>query len=279
MYLWQRAVTAKWWNANGQKFQDLFGPKLAVIESREHKRLQIHVASSSSVGVRKIQRQFGGRSEKLPGDWLKRFARQQAKGKPIKIGKRLIISNVACASPSRREFAPQSRGTNRFHIFIPAGAAFGTGQHATTGMCLRMLEHALRVRPARVVVDLGTGSGILALAARELGATRVIGIDSDAVAIATAKENARQNKITGIRFHVAELSRWNLPRETDLAVANLFSELLIELLPRFHHVPRLLLSGVLRNQESDLRRALTDNGITVSKVRRRGKWVALEAKN
>lgn len=232
----------------------LVGNQLAVIERLNRKRLQLEVASKSRVVLQELKNQFGGRIEKLRRDWLKRSLRR--KTKPIKIGSRKLI--------------------------IPAGAAFGTGEHATTAMSLRLLERLFRdlgaqAPPPDLVVDLGTGSGILALAAKLLGAKRVIGIDSDSIAISTAKQNARLNKVQGVQFLVSDVRRWRLSLDVDIVTANLFSELLISILPRLKQVRWLILSGILRAQERDLTRALRQNKIDFIDARRRGKWVAILA--
>jgi len=131
------------------------------------------------------------------------------------------------------------------------------------------------MRSRELVVDLGTGSGILALAARLLGAKRAIGIDNDPLAISTAKQNARRNKIDKVQFQEADVRRWKLPRKIDIVVANLYAELLIETLPKLCHVPYLILSGILRAQEKHVARALKRSKIDILEVRRRGKWVAM----
>src|SRR5213079_2251151 len=102
-------------------------------------------------------------------------------------------------------------------LIIPAGVAFGTGEHATTAMSLRLLEKLTRRwKPGWSIVDLGTGSGILALAGKRFGANRVIGIDNDPTAIATAKENARLNKIDNVDFRVTDVRRWKPPPKIDI---------------------------------------------------------------
>lgn len=254
MYLWRRSASQKWWRDNEMPLRAFVSSQLAVIERPNRKRLQLEVASKSPAVLQELQNQFGGRIEKLRRDWLKRLLRR--KTKPIKIGSRKLI--------------------------IPAGAAFGTGEHATTATSLRLLERLFRdwgaqVRPPELVVDLGTGSGILALAAKLLGAKRVIGIDNDSIAISTAKQNARLNKVQGVQFLVSDVRRWRLPLDVDIVTANLFSELLIPILPRLKHARWLILSGILRAQERDLTRALRQNKIDSIDARRRGKWVAILA--
>ena len=167
-------------------------------------------------------------------------------------------------------------GSFPYRLVLPAGTAFGTGEHATTAMSLRLLEQVTRGwTPGWSLVDLGSGTGILALAAKCFGAKSVIGIDVDPVAIATAKENARLNKVDDLDFHLADVRRWNFPRKIDIVTANLFSELLIEVLPKLKRSRWLILSGVLRGQEKELVRALRRNKIDIVQVRRRGKWIAI----
>src|SRR5213079_3237252 len=111
---------------------------------------------------------------------------------------------------------------------------------------LRLLEKLTRRWKAGwSIIDLGTGSGILALAAKRFGATRVIGIDNDPIAISTAKENARLNQINDVQFRVGDVRCWKFQAKIDIFTANLFSELLIEILPRLKRARWLILSGIL----------------------------------
>ena len=127
------------------------------------------------------------------------------------------------------------------------------------------------------MLDLGTGSGILALGARRLGATRVVAIDSDPVAIATAKANARLNGVRGIEFRIGDARSFSHERRFQIAAANLYSELLIEILPKLKETSWLIASGVLREQEVKFVRALKRNKFSVAQTRRRGRWIALLA--
>src|SRR5437660_2812072 len=186
MYLWRRSANQKWWSDKEDELRAIAGDRLAIIEEAGRKRLRFEVASRSRIELQRVAKQFGGRIEKLPADWLKRFSRKQ-KTNPLRVGKRLIVVR----SPKDREAS-----SFPYSLIIPAGAAFGTGEHATTAMSLRLLEQVTHGwRPGWAMIDLGTGSGILALAARCFGARRVLGIDNDPTAISTAKTNARLNKI------------------------------------------------------------------------------------
>jgi ribosomal protein L11 methyltransferase len=283
MYLWRKSATPRWLEAHEAALRAKANAKLVVIEQPGRKKLQVEVSCNSTTQARPFVRQFGGRIEKLPCDWLQRFSRKQ-NSKPIKIGKRLVISNVGGALVSRLRTRQRKSGhKGPSHIVIPAGAAFGTGDHATTAMSLRLLEEVSRkLKPGWSLVDLGTGSGILALAAKRFGAQRVIAIDNDARAIATARENARMNRIDHVYFRIGDARRWRSAHKIDIVTANLLSELLIEILPELKrslkHNGRMILSGVLRTQERELRRALRSQEIDIMDVRRRGKWIAMVAK-
>ena len=97
------------------------------------------------------------------------------------------------------------------------------------------------------------------------------------MAISTAKQNARLNKIQGVTFRIEDAHRSKIPAKTDVVTANLFSELLIGILPKLKAAPWLILSGILREQEYDITQALRDNKIAIVDTRRRGKWVAILA--
>jgi ribosomal protein L11 methyltransferase len=126
----------------------------------------------------------------LPRHWLKRFARRDPD--PIKIGKRFVITR-RIDLPAPKVFRCEERP-----LVNPASTAFGTGEYATTVMSLRLLEELTRHWNRNwSLVDLGTGSGIFAIAAKRFGARRVIGIDNDPMAISIAKSNARLNKVRG----------------------------------------------------------------------------------
>ncbi len=257
MYLWRKSASRKWWTANKLRLRAIAGDQLAVIERPNYKQLQLEIGSNRQTELQNIAKEFGGHVEKLSRDWLKRVLRR--KTKPIKV---------------RNE-----------RLTIPAGAAFGTGEHATTAMCLRFLGKLTRNWDhGWSILDIGTGSGILALAAKLLGAKNAIGIDNDPIAIRTAKQNAQLNKIHGVEFRVSDIRDWERGKrpfrqdsvaQADIVTANLFSELLIKILPALTSARWLILSGILRLQERDLRRTLARSKIDVVEVRRSGKWVAM----
>ena len=140
MFVWRKRASAVWLAANEAPLREIGAQRLAVISRRDRKSAIAEIAGSSRRDLEKIRSRFGGTIEKLPRDWLKEFSRSQ-KSEPIKIGNRLTIYR-SVTSKNR------SRNKNR-SLLIPAGAAFGTGEHPTTAMSLRLLERCTRGRGAQ----------------------------------------------------------------------------------------------------------------------------------
>jgi ribosomal protein L11 methyltransferase len=273
MHLWRKLAEPGWLSAYENILQARAHGTLALISRPGRKRLQLEIACRSLDTARKLADEFGGRVEKWPRDWLKRFA-DLHKSKPLKIGNRLLISNMGRPLAFRKRL-----DKNRLSLLIPASAAFGTGEHTTTAMSLRFLEGLTRGwKNGWSLVDLGTGSGILALAAKRFGAGPVIGIDIDPKAISIAKANACLNKIERVHFRLVDLRDWKPTGKTAVTVANLYSELLIEVLPKLESSNWLILSGVLREQEQKILHVLRRNGNEIVNVKRRGKWIAVLTK-
>jgi ribosomal protein L11 methyltransferase len=265
MYIWRKSATAAWLRQHNEELDQRFGGALATIERQGKARTMVQVSCATRRKAVQLQEEFGGTIERLASDWLKQFAKR-TRSKPLRIGSRLLIARTP--------------GPNT--IFIPAEAAFGTGEHATTAMCLRMLERVTRtLPPGWSLLDAGTGSGILAIAGSRFGAARIVATDNDPLACATARRNARRNRIRSIEFRTGDVLRQKVPGKFDIITANLFSELLIAALPAW--LPalaedgRLILSGVLRSQEPALLSAIGRRGCTVEQIRRRGKWIAVLA--
>ena len=218
----------------------------------------------------KLVEEFGGVTRPLPRNWVQ-IGRSEKAHSPIRIGRRLeIVSQPASVRGAR----------STSQLIIPAAGAFGTGEHSTTAMSLRLLEEITRnLQPGWQLFDAGTGTGILALAARRLGASKVLGLDNDPRAVAHARQNARLNHISRAKFIAADVLRWKAPGRYQVVTANLFSELLIAALPTFRHVlqakGRLIASGILQQQAPSVIDALGRSGFGLERQRRRGKWVAL----
>ncbi|HKY32694.1 MAG TPA: 50S ribosomal protein L11 methyltransferase [Candidatus Polarisedimenticolia bacterium] len=191
---------------------------------------------------------------------------------PIPVGRRLLIV------PGR---APAAPADGRIRILLTPGRAFGTGEHATTRACLEMLEsHA---GPGRSMLDAGTGSGILAIAARLLGCDPVAAFDTDPESVEVAARNARLNG-TGagssrpIRFFAGGMGALRAAR-FDLVTANLTGATLARLLPGLGALTAraAILSGILAEEEDAIVRAAEEAGLEVTLRSAGGDWRTLLA--
>ncbi len=161
-------------------------------------------------------------------------------------------------------------------LFIEPRMAFGTGDHPTTWLCLKAVDAYLRSHPGASVLDGGTGPGVLALAAKTLGAAKVLGTDNDPIAVEQAKENAASNRVKGVQFRLATLN--GVPGRFDLVVANILAHTLIDLArPLTAKVgDRLVLSGVLATQRAEVERACLKAGLRSLGFEAKGEWVRLD---
>jgi ribosomal protein L11 methyltransferase len=269
-YIWRKRAGARWLHDRSEELTRRFGGAVAIIERPGSERALLEISCRTKEQAKKLIREFGGSAEKLRPDWLQHFARE-VRTKPLRIGSRLVVLSAA----ARQNFAARI-------LIIPAETAFGTGHHATTAMCLRLLERATRrLTPGWSMLDAGTGSGILALAGSYFGAGRVLAIDSDPLACQTAKRNVRANGARHIEITTGDILKQKLTGKYDIITANLFSEILAGALPLWakHLAPgaRLILSGVLQTQKPTVVGALRRHSFTTLEIRRRGKWSALLA--
>ncbi len=166
-------------------------------------------------------------------------------------------------------------------IVLDPGMAFGTGQHPTTRGCLQVLSEIMQ--PGWRVIDVGTGSGILAVAAAKLGAGRVLGLEVDSSALAAAAENVRRNGVEGVvELRQSDLLAAAVGPPADLIVANIVAEAIVQLAAPAAQWLRpggwLVASGVVSSKEAMVTAALAGAGLAVSDVRREGEWVTLAAR-
>ncbi|MDI6828482.1 MAG: 50S ribosomal protein L11 methyltransferase [Armatimonadota bacterium] len=187
-----------------------------------------------------------------------------------RIGKHIVIK------PPWEKFRPEPGDVV---IELEAGMAFGTGQHPTTRMSLEALEK--RVRPCMTVVDFGTGSGILAIAAAKLGACLVIAFDTDELAVRAARENVQRNdEEEHIEVHQTDNLGF-IQTTVDLVVANLVAETIIASAADIARVLRrggiLIASGIVSDKSADVERALRNEGFDIVEIMRDGEWETLVA--
>ncbi len=167
----------------------------------------------------------------------------------------------------------------RVKVWIEASEAFGTGHHGTTWGCLMALEHVLRQRRVSHLLDVGAGSGVLAIAAAKTGA-EALAIEIDARAAAIAEINARQNNVAQrVRVIAGDGARYIAKQQFDLVFANILMRPLIRLAPKLTPAVApggaLILSGLLRTQTPLVREAYASRGLILEKQIPREAWMTL----
>ncbi|MEW6273270.1 MAG: 50S ribosomal protein L11 methyltransferase [Thermodesulfobacteriota bacterium] len=190
---------------------------------------------------------------------------------PLRVGRRLLI---APSWSTKRELAALAAG--RIVLRVDPAQAFGTGHHATTRGCLVAIERACAGEPPRRGLDVGSGTGILAVAMRALGVAQVLAVDTDPAARAATLACAAANGFPDVRV-VASLA--GARGRYDLVVANLYAGLLSELAPELAARVRaggtLVVSGLLASQEAGVRQALGRAGFALVKRECRATWSTL----
>ena len=209
---------------------------------------------------------------------------------PIPVGNRLMILPSWYENPD----------PERIPIIIEPGMAFGTGTHPTTQICLELLESAFDERrktndhkPSSAilrppsVIDVGCGSGILTIAAHKLGAGSLLGVDIDPEALDNARKNAELNGVAHqIEWAVGSVRELRVGQfsleKVDILLANILAPVIIRLLGQemadlLHESGVMILSGILAEQEDDVRAALKQYGLGVGSRRQVGDWIGLLA--
>ena len=184
----------------------------------------------------------------------------------VEIGERLVVA------PSWEEC-----NSERAILRLDPGMAFGTGTHETTVLCLQALDE--EVRGGENVLDIGTGSGILAIGALLLGAKNAFAIDIDPMCVKTAKENAQRNGVSGrFRAKAGDLAG-QVGGQYDIITANIIADAILRLAPA---VPSLLVpgglfvaSGILEERAAEVRDALREAGLRYTETRQKNDWVAI----
>ena len=189
---------------------------------------------------------------------------------PVRVSEHIVIK------PSWEEYLPVE---DDIIIELDPGMAFGTGTHHTTVMCIRALEDV--IKPGYTVFDVGTGSGILAVAAAKLGANFVHAIDLDPVAVRVATENITFNKVTETVTITQGDLLTGVSGKADVIVANIIADIIIKMLPdvrtRLADTGVFIASGIISERLSDVTQALIENEFIIDKVIEEGGWVAIVA--
>lgn len=196
-------------------------------------------------------------------DWLAEWKKHW---KPTVIGRFVI-------APPWEDVAADGK----FVIRIEPNMAFGTGTHETTKLCVRKIDELYQ--PGQTVLDVGTGTGILAIAAAKLGGTEILACDTDADSVAIARENARLNGVgEAIEFTDGSIS--DSTPMFDFVCANLTIDVILPLLDLLLSKTRsiLLLSGILGIQKPMIAEGLAQRGITAAAIDADGEWISVLVK-
>ena len=246
----------------------------AIDEAADRWRIFFHTSAErdrAAAALRDDFAEIGFERIDVPDeDWA---ARSQAALRAVRVGK------IVVAPPWD---APQHGHTDDVVIVIRPSMGFGTGHHATTRLCLDALQH-LDLH-GRSVMDVGTGSGVLAIASSFLGATPVVGLDDDEDAIAAARDNLEFNPPASVHLEVGDLRTYvglsgveGSRTGSDVVLANLTGGLLVSAAAELLHLTkpggRLILSGFLTAEESDVLRAFAP--LTVEHRSEEEEWLCV----
>ena len=281
MFVWSKVSPVSKQSILEERFLGLAQTNAVITELPGKKRFRIEVYCNDKNDAQKLLNEFGGKLSKLQiKDWAK--LNGSSERPPIKIRNRLIITDSNKKSEIKR-ISKIFEG--RDVISIPAALAFGTGDHETTSTCLRLLvdlaKEYKRNNKKWSLCDIGTGTGILAIAATMLGSEKVECFDFDSNAIKIAKRNILRNQTTNICIYEADLFEWKPKKKKcwDIITANIFANVLNANLSKIFNAlesgGNLILSGILREHENSVIKSAERTSLTDPIIYRKGKWVSM----
>jgi len=186
------------------------------------------------------------------------------------------ITDTIVVKPTWREY---TAGPQEIVLEIDPGMAFGTGTHATTNLCIRLIQTHLK--PGDAFLDVGTGSGILMIAAAKLGAGTVCGVDNDEVAVTVAENNLLANHIDSYRLSTGNLVD-DVRQTFEMVAANILAEVILMLLPDVKAVLKenglLVCSGIITAKTEIVVSGLKEKGFAIVEVIEKEGWVAVAAR-
>jgi ribosomal protein L11 methyltransferase len=270
MLVWRRITSERWVDSWTERLMSFDLKRLVVTQFHRSTRVRLELFDITKTESTVLVNSFGGEVRDLQrssADWVLSVVQ----GKPISIRGRLLV----CSVDSDESLPELKRGQQL--IRIPASLAFGTGDHATTASCLRLLCDVAREFVAWRHLDIGTGTAILAIAAENLGAYEVDAFDFDPVAVRVARQNLALNGSRRIRLRRQDVLKFASAGGYQVVTANLYSELFLQALPRIWPAIApggyLIVSGVMRDQAEKVRSALLGLQANERASLTRGKWV------
>jgi ribosomal protein L11 methyltransferase len=274
LFTWRKLSSAKWEDVWQERLGWL-GQRLVIFVFGGMKSLRIEAHQVTRAEADALLREFKGEVRAAKAVTLRDL--EPKPRPPLRVRGKLVVVG---AEKERARFAKAGMPC----IFIPASMAFGTGEHATTATCLRCLaDIAGRFRGKEWdALDLGTGSGIIAFAAKRLGARNVVAGDFDPDALRVAKTNAVLNEIADVKFKRLDVLKWQPDRTWPVVAANVYGPILIEAAAQIAAAVEpggwLILSGILTEQSHEVTAAFRRRGLRFERIVRRGKWVTCVAR-
>jgi ribosomal protein L11 methyltransferase len=272
--VWRKLSPAKWEDVWQERLGWL-GQRLVIFVLAGMKTLRMEAHQLTRAEADLLTKEFGG-TVRTARALTKRDLEPEPRP-PLRVrGKLVVVGTEKERAAAAKDGVPC--------VLIPASLAFGTGEHATTATCLRILADVAASLRGREwdALDIGTGSGILALAARHFGARKVEAGDFDATAVRLAKENAAANGVRGVVVKRFDVLKWKPARRWPVVLANVYGPILIEAAPQIasavEHGGALILSGILREQADDVIAAFKKQRCRFERITRRGKWVTCLAR-
>jgi ribosomal protein L11 methyltransferase len=275
MFVWSKLSSEKWSDAWEERFAGHPALSLVITTVPGRTTIRVEAYAEKRRDVTAIQKMFGGTVREIKNrNWA---ALSSQPLPPIQVRGKLVVCSARTAASLKKA---QAEHPGKHIIAIPADMAFGTGHHATTATVLRMLVDAAAPLQGRSwkMADLGCGSGILAIAAAKLGATKVWGCDFDPKAVEVSKENAIRNGTPEIKFTETDVLKWKAREQYDIVIANIFYDILEAGFPQICRAIRpggtLMVSGILKSQATSCLAVATDLGVHWDRIVTRGKWVS-----
>lgn len=270
IWVWSKLSAVKWMDAWEERF---YGDERAVITMlKGGASLRIEVYCEAEDEAMKLKEYWGGSVRgQQKENWMAQAMTPKA---PLKIRDQVVVTMLGDGEELE---ALKAEFPKRHVISVPPEMAFGTGDHPTTANCLRLLlDEAKKREPGWGLLDLGTGTGLLAIAGALLGAGEVVGMDFDETAVEIARRNGQRNGTPQVTWETGDVFDWEAKAPAEVVIANLFADVLVAALPRMvrwlAEDGTLILSGILNEQWPRVAAKGEELGLVFGEPIQRGKW-------
>ena len=282
MLVWSKVISVNEKSFVEERFLSMAQTNAVIKRLSGSQKLQVEVYLENENEAQDLKKELGGKVNKLE---YKNWANINASSnRPlIKIRDKILITDN---SDSKELKKIKIRYPKKIVISIPAALAFGTGDHATTSTCLRMLvdiaKDLQKKKKQWSLCDIGLGTGILPITASLMGAFEVEGFDFDPAALVIAKRNMVINSIDDINIYEQDLFDWSPKRGKtwDVITANIFANVLNPNLKKIWSLVsqngHLLLSGILKDDHGSILENAKNNGLPIPELHCKGKWVSFK---